>query len=58
MNSDQETALATIIIFFLLLVYVIGGNIFEAKHPCLGHETGVTILLGVIISFILSLTMN
>lgn len=58
MDEDQEVAIASIIIFTLLGLYVICGSVMEAKHSPLGHETGVTIIIGFIVSLILYLTIH
>ena len=52
MTGDQETALAAMIIFALLLAYVIGGSFIEVKHPPIGHETGIAILMGFLVSLL------
>lgn len=56
MGEDQEIAIATIIIFILLGIYIISGSVMEAKHSPLGHETGVTLIIGFLVSLILYLT--
>jgi NhaP-type Na+/H+ or K+/H+ antiporter len=41
------------IIFIMLMIYVIVGSYMEHKHAPFGHETGVAIVLGLIISSII-----
>jgi NhaP-type Na+/H+ or K+/H+ antiporter len=42
----------SIIIFLLLLVYVVTGSVIEKKKIIFGHETGVAIIIGFIVSWI------
>lgn len=58
MAEDIAVSIATIIIFLLLVIYVIGGTLMEVRHVLFGHETGVAILLGFLISLILKLTIS
>lgn len=53
--SQEHTiaSIATIIIFLLLVVYVIGGSFSEKKKFVVGHETGLAILIGFLISLII-----
>ena len=53
------------IIFIMLMLYVMIGSYMEHKHTPFGHETGVALVAGLIISAIihysvpnLSLTFN
>jgi NhaP-type Na+/H+ or K+/H+ antiporter len=41
------------IIFIMLMIYVIVGSYMEHKHAPFGHETGVALVLGLIISSII-----
>jgi len=50
--SEIVISTATIIIFLLLIIYIIGGAFIEKKHCIVGHETGIAILLGFLVSFI------
>jgi len=50
MSAGISVALASIIIFVLLLIYIIGGTFMEHKHAPFGHETGIAITLGFLIS--------
>lgn len=42
----------SIVILFLLLIYVISGTFLEKKKVPFGHETGVVIILGFLISYL------
>ena len=42
--------LYTAIIFILLIMYVVLGGFMEHKHVSFGHETGVALVMGLIIS--------
>lgn len=53
MSAGLSVALASIIIFVLLVIYIIGGTYMEHKHSPFGHETGIAITLG----FLISLTL-
>jgi sodium/hydrogen exchanger-like protein 6/7 len=52
MSGSEETAIAAILIFLLLVIYIIGGSFMEKKQFIIGHETGVAIILGFLISLI------
>ena len=41
----------TLIIFALLMLYIFAGTFVETKKPIFGHEAGLVILVGVIISY-------
>jgi NhaP-type Na+/H+ or K+/H+ antiporter len=43
----------TAFFFILLILYVVLGGLMEHKHVRFGHETGVALLAGLIISFFL-----
>ncbi len=49
---DHLLSAAGITIFILLIIYIVAGAFIEAKHPPFGHETGLVILLGFLISLI------
>jgi NhaP-type Na+/H+ or K+/H+ antiporter len=42
--------LNTVFVFFMLLMYIILGGYMEHKHVKFGHETGVALTIGLIIS--------
>jgi solute carrier family 9 (sodium/hydrogen exchanger), member 6/7 len=52
MSAGFLTAIASIIIFCLLIIYIIGGSFMEHKHVAFGHETGIAIVLGFLVSLI------
>jgi len=52
MSEETFVSGASIVIFLMLLVYVNMGALIESKKPPFGHETGVVIILGMIISLI------
>ena len=52
MSAGFLTAIASIIIFVLLIIYIIGGSYMEHKHAPFGHETGVALVLGFLVSLI------
>lgn len=49
--SSQIFAIKALIIFLLLLIYIVVGTIVEKKKPRVGHEAGIVILAGVVISY-------
>lgn len=57
-ESDDEAyiSIASLIIFLLLLIYIVGGSYMEHKHCLFGHETGIAILLGMLVSLIIKLS--
>jgi len=48
--SDLLVSLDSLIAFMLLLLYVIGGSFMEHKKFKLGHETGIALIAGLVIS--------
>lgn len=50
--SNFMLSVMSIIIFILLSLYVILGSFMEHKKFIVGHETGVAIIAGFIISLI------
>jgi len=57
-ESTDETyiSIASLIIFLLLVIYIVGGSFMEHKKILFGHETGIAIALGMIVSLIVKLT--
>jgi NhaP-type Na+/H+ or K+/H+ antiporter len=53
MGNEVFVSIATIIIFSLLIIYIIGGALMEAKKFIIGHETGLCIVLGLLVSLFL-----
>ena len=50
--SSVILSIMTMIIFFLLAFYVVIGSFMEHRKFLIGHETGVAILMGFVISLI------
>ena len=55
MSDHTVLSLGVILIFSLLIIYMFLGAIIEHKHPVIGHETGIIIIISMIISYIASL---
>ena len=49
----HKTLTCIVLFLFLLLGYIIIGSWMETKHFSFGHETGVIIIIGIIISCLL-----
>ncbi len=49
------SSIGTIIIFSLLLIYAIGGAYMEKIHCPFGHETGLAIITGFLVSLLIYL---
>lgn len=49
-EAEANLRITTIMFFTLLAVYIIIGTWMEIKHFCIGHETGVIILIGIAVS--------
>jgi sodium/hydrogen exchanger-like protein 6/7 len=54
MSGNSNASIATLIVFFLLILYIIGGGFMEKKHFKVGHETGIAIIIGLIVGVIIS----
>ena len=54
-TEDEGTLVASVILGILMLIYVIVGTRLETKGCGFGHETGVIIILGMLISAVLDL---
>ena len=50
--SSLAFSLGGLIIIFMLICYMIIGTILESKHSIIGHESGITILIGIGFSYI------
>lgn len=48
--TNTAAALASIVIVALLIIYVVAGTYMEHRHCPFGHETGIAIILGFLIS--------
>ena len=49
-EEEQQIRFTTIMFLGLLALYIIIGTWMEIKHFCIGHETGVIILIGIAVS--------
>jgi hypothetical protein len=56
MSGNSVASIASIIVFVLLLFYIIGGSYIEKKKFIVGHETGVAIIIGFMISLVIKLS--
>lgn len=52
-ESETDVLLFYLTFLFLMVVFFVGAAYVEKNKPAFGHETGLTILLGVAISFIM-----
>ena len=50
--SSLMFSIGAIIIFFLLIVYMVAGSLIEKNKPFCGHEAGIVIIIGIILSWI------
>ena len=57
-DDTSVASIATIIIFTLLIVYIITGALIEVKKYIVGHETGICILLGFLVSLIMKIIVQ
>ena len=51
-DGDTTFPIAAIIVFVLVLLYVVIGGFIESRKLPFGHETGVAIIAGLIVSSI------
>jgi len=55
-DLEHHSVLTCIVIFIILLLgYIIIGSWMETKHFSIGHETGVIIIVAIIVSTLLEL---
>jgi len=55
-NHDEfQLHIAFIVMFVMLFLYIVIGSFMEKLHLPVCHETGVMILIGIAVSFLLSL---
>ena len=54
-TEDEGTLVASVILGILMLMYVIVGTRLETKGCGFGHETGVVIIVGMLVSAVLDL---
>ena len=50
MSGSIGVSILVLIIFSLLIIYIIVGSFMEHKKALVGHETGVAILTGLLVS--------
>jgi len=52
-HHDHEASTVFLVVFlFLMFFFYVGAAIIEKYKPKVGHETGATIILGMLISYI------
>ena len=51
----DETELGIILFLFILITYIVVGSWMEKKHFKFGHETGMIIVVGIVISLIIEI---
>ena len=51
-HDNHGTFIAVIAFLILLILYITIGSWMEIKHFCIGHETGVIILIGMLVSVV------
>jgi hypothetical protein len=52
--SNFLLSVGAIIVFAMLIIYMVIGSVLEkAKPPC-GHEAGIIILIGIVVSYLAS----
>jgi NhaP-type Na+/H+ or K+/H+ antiporter len=56
--SKDDFLLVILLVCFMCIVYVVIGTFFKAKKSPFGHETGLVILLGVLLSYIFTFFPN
>lgn len=49
--SEAIFSAGAIIIFLMLIIYMIVASIIESSHSKFGHESGIVILIGMLLSF-------
>lgn len=52
--SNVVISVGAIVIMFIIILYMIIGSYLEHRHSTIGHESGIIILIGIVISFIAS----
>ena len=53
-EHDESLVYAMVLLITLMIIYVIVGTRIETKGCGFGHETGVVIIIGIVISYILN----
>jgi NhaP-type Na+/H+ or K+/H+ antiporter len=57
-GGNPNLPILVAVIFVMLMIYVIVGSFMEHKHSPFGHETGVALVAGLIISSIVHYAIN
>ena len=57
-GGNPNLPILVAVIFVMLMIYVIVGSFMEHKHSPFGHETGVALVAGLIISAIVHYAIN
>jgi sodium/hydrogen exchanger-like protein 6/7 len=55
-EKDKQEAAFILTMLFLMLIFFFGAGVMEKYKPRCGHETGVVVLIGVLLSVILWFT--
>jgi len=50
MSGHTQLPIEVAVIFIMLMLYVVLGSFMEHKHAPFGHETGVALIAGLIVS--------
>jgi solute carrier family 9 (sodium/hydrogen exchanger), member 6/7 len=50
--SETLFSAGALIIFLMFIVYMVAGTLIESKHWIVGHEAGVVIIIGMVLSFL------
>ena len=50
--EEQKKLVGFVVVFFTLVLYITIGSFMEKMHFPVGHETGVIIIVGIVISVI------
>jgi sodium/hydrogen exchanger-like protein 6/7 len=52
MGESSTTPIIALVVLVLLVIFMAGGAFMEHKHAKVGHESGLVIILGFVVSFI------
>ena len=52
-DDGEDVELGIIIFLFILITYIVVGSWMEKKHFKFGHETGMIIVVGILISLVI-----
>lgn len=53
MSESITIPIIALVVLVLLVIFMAGGSYMEHKHVPVGHETGLIIFLGLIVSFLI-----